>query len=65
MRVVVVGTTGNVGTSLLDALSGEDRVSSVLGISRRPATDVSRYPKTDFVATDVATSELAHHFRGA
>jgi UDP-glucose 4-epimerase len=35
MRVVVVGATGNVGTSLLKTLVDEPRVESVLGIARR------------------------------
>lgn len=65
MRVVVVGATGNVGTSLLEALAAEDRVTSVLGISRRPPLEPERYPKATFVAADVGTSELVHHFRGA
>ena len=34
MRVVVVGATGNVGTSVLEALAGEPDVS-VLGLARR------------------------------
>ncbi|MDP9404835.1 MAG: NAD-dependent epimerase/dehydratase family protein [Actinomycetota bacterium] len=63
MRVVVVGATGNVGTSLLDALASEDGVSSILGICRRPPRE--RRAKASFVAADVASSELVHHFRGA
>jgi len=35
MRVVVVGATGNVGTSLLEALVAEPAVDSVLGLARR------------------------------
>ena len=35
MRVVVVGATGNVGTSLLAALAEEERVDSILGLARR------------------------------
>ncbi|MEU3424938.1 NAD-dependent epimerase/dehydratase family protein [Streptomyces gardneri] len=34
-RVVVTGATGNVGTSLVRALSREPRVGSVLGLARR------------------------------
>jgi nucleoside-diphosphate-sugar epimerase len=34
-RVVVTGATGNVGTSLVRALSREPRVGSVLGVARR------------------------------
>ena len=35
MRVVVVGATGNLGTSVLRSLSVDDDVSSVLGVARR------------------------------
>jgi UDP-glucose 4-epimerase len=63
MRVVVVGATGNVGTSLVQALGDEPGVSSVLGLARRrPAWSP---PKTDWVAADMATDDLTPHFRGA
>src|SRR3954464_7409400 len=35
MRVVVIGATGNAGTSLLEALAREDRVDEVVGVARR------------------------------
>jgi UDP-glucose 4-epimerase len=63
MRVVVVGATGNVGTSLLEALGRDDAVESILGLARRPATAV--YAKTTFAAADVARDDLVPHFRGA
>jgi nucleoside-diphosphate-sugar epimerase len=63
MRVVVVGATGNVGTSLLDALAGEPQVESVLGLARR-LPDVE-LPKVEWARADVAAGELAAHFRGA
>jgi UDP-glucose 4-epimerase len=63
MRVVVVGATGNVGTSLLRALADEPAVDSVLGIARR--LPGSRYPKTEWVAADVSRTDLTEHFRGA
>lgn len=63
MRIVVTGATGNVGTSLLEALAGDDTVESVLGLARRlPA---ATYPKTEFAAADVVTDDLVPHFRGA
>ena len=63
MRVVVVGASGNVGTSLLRSLSGEPRVESVLGLARRlPA---ARFPKVEWAAADIASSDLVPHFRGA
>jgi UDP-glucose 4-epimerase len=63
VRVVVVGATGNVGTSLLEALGRDDAVESVLGLARRlPA---GSYAKTSFAAADVARDDLVPHFRGA
>lgn len=63
MRVVVVGATGNVGTSLLGSLAGEDRVESVLGLARRlPQLAV---PKVEFRRADVTATDLVPLFRGA
>jgi UDP-glucose 4-epimerase len=63
VRVVVVGATGNVGTSLLRALVGREDVDSVLGIARRrPSLEL---PKTEWVAADVVDADLAPLFRGA
>jgi UDP-glucose 4-epimerase len=63
MRVVVVGATGNVGTSVLNALSEEPGVDSVLGIARRlPGVD---YAKADWATADVSSSDLLPYFRGA
>lgn len=63
MRIVVVGATGNVGTSVLDALGRDDAVDSILGLARRRAT--ASYPKTVFAAADVTRDDLVPHFRGA
>ncbi len=63
MRVVVVGATGNVGTSLVQALAEEPAVESVLGVARRlPRWEAD---KTKWATADVATSDLAPLFRGA
>jgi nucleoside-diphosphate-sugar epimerase len=63
VRVVVVGATGNVGTSLLDALAGEPAVDSVLGIARRlPRLEL---PKVEWAQADVSRDDLVPHFRGA
>jgi nucleoside-diphosphate-sugar epimerase len=63
MRIVVVGASGNVGTSTLLALSRDPAVTSVLGLARRmPAI---RYPKVDWAQADVTTDDLEPHFRGA
>jgi nucleoside-diphosphate-sugar epimerase len=63
MRVVVTGATGNVGTSLVRALSADSAVESVVGLARRPPDwDV---PKVEWAKADVATSNLTAHFKGA
>lgn len=64
MRVVVVGATGNVGTSVLRALADDPEVESVLGLARR-APGMS-FPKTEWGQVDVARStDLAARFAGA
>ena len=63
MRVVVVGATGNVGTSLLRSLAAEPAVDSVLGVARRlPELQVA---KTEWASADVASADLVPLFRGA
>jgi UDP-glucose 4-epimerase len=62
MRVVVVGGTGNVGTSVLRAMADEPGVDSVLGIARR--LPELRYPKTEWAQADVTSSDLVPLFRG-
>jgi UDP-glucose 4-epimerase len=63
MRVVVVGATGNVGTSVLRSLADEPQVDEIVGIARRlPAM---AWPKTRWVQADVVKDDLAGHFRGA
>jgi UDP-glucose 4-epimerase len=63
MRIVVVGATGNVGTSVLSALAEEPDVDTVLGVARR--IPKLAFAKTDWVAADVVQSDLATLFRGA
>jgi nucleoside-diphosphate-sugar epimerase len=62
-RVVVVGATGNVGTSLVRALAEDDAVDEVVGVARRLPT--LEEPKTSWVAADVEHSDLVSIFRGA
>jgi nucleoside-diphosphate-sugar epimerase len=63
MHVVVLGATGNVGTSVLEALAGEPAVESVLGVARRlPQLEL---PKVEWAQADVATDDLRPHVRGA
>jgi UDP-glucose 4-epimerase len=63
MRVVVVGATGNIGTSVLRSLVGEEKVDSVLGLARR--TPNLRMPKVEWASADVTTDDLRPHFDGA
>jgi UDP-glucose 4-epimerase len=63
MRVVVVGATGNVGTSLVQSLAEEPAVSSVLGLARRPPA--WQAPKTEWATVDMSRDELAPRFHSA
>jgi len=63
MRVIVIGATGNVGTSVLEALTDEPVVDSVVGLARRRPT--MSFPKTTWVPANIETDDLARHFRGA
>lgn len=63
MRVVVVGATGNVGTSVVEALGADERVSEIVGIARRPP-EFSPV-KTRFVSADVSEDDLDPHLAGA
>src|SRR5215210_67107 len=63
MRVVVVGATGNVGTSTLESLARDDRVDSVLGVARRRPE--LRMPKVEWAEADVRSADLVALFDGA
>jgi nucleoside-diphosphate-sugar epimerase len=63
MRIVVIGATGNVGTSVVSALAAEPEVTSIVGVARRlPRWDVD---KTEWVQADVTESDLAPVLRNA
>jgi nucleoside-diphosphate-sugar epimerase len=63
VRIVVTGASGNVGTSLLQAVAGESAIDSAVGVSRRrPQLEL---PKTEWATADVAESDLVRLFRGA
>jgi UDP-glucose 4-epimerase len=63
VRVVVVGASGNVGTSVLRALAREPAVESVLGLCRRVPD--AEFPKTEWREADVARTPLRPFFQGA
>ena len=63
MRVVVVGGSGNIGTSVLAALRDDAAVSSVVAIARRPAASTD--PKLEWRARDITRDDLRPDFHGA
>jgi UDP-glucose 4-epimerase len=64
VRIVVVGATGNVGTSVVDELTRRPEVTEVVAVARRqPAVD--RPAPVRFVAADVATDALEPVLAGA
>jgi UDP-glucose 4-epimerase len=63
MRVVVVGGTGNVGTSVLEALAAEPKIEEIIAVARRSPT--RSYARTSFVTADITNSDLVTIVRGA
>jgi nucleoside-diphosphate-sugar epimerase len=63
MRVVVTGASGNVGTSVLEALGREPKVDEIVGLARRVPT--IEMPKVRWVGADVVSDDLAPLFGGA
>jgi UDP-glucose 4-epimerase len=63
MRIVITGASGNVGTSLLEALADEPQVEEIIGVARRPPA--TTFPRTTFRCADVATSDLDELLAGA
>ncbi|MGN6664798.1 MAG: NAD-dependent epimerase/dehydratase family protein [Solirubrobacterales bacterium] len=63
VRVVVTGASGNVGTSVLEALGREPQVKEIVGIARR-VPEVAM-PKVEWVGADVLEAPLASLFDGA
>jgi len=63
MKIAITGATGNVGTSLLAALSGDDAVEEIVGIARRrPGISFDR---TRWVCADITRDDLTEAFAGA
>jgi len=63
MRVVVTGASGNVGTSVLEALGQEPAVEEIVGLARRvPEVEM---PKVRWVGADVVSDDLVPIFSGA
>ncbi|WP_018503914.1 NAD-dependent epimerase/dehydratase family protein [Parafrankia discariae] len=62
-RVVVVGASGNVGTSVVAALTRSAGISQVTCVARRPPAAAAE--KTSWVSADVAREDLVRVFDGA
>ncbi|MGV1049123.1 MAG: NAD-dependent epimerase/dehydratase family protein [Solirubrobacterales bacterium] len=63
MKVIVTGASGNVGTSVLKALSSDPAVEQVVGLARRvPSVAVQ---KVTWSEADVTSTELTPLFAGA
>src|SRR5215210_4305104 len=63
MRIVVTGASGNKGTSLLQALEADSRVTEIVGMARRRPSWTT--PKTRWVVADVTVTPLEPLFAGA
>jgi nucleoside-diphosphate-sugar epimerase len=63
MKVVVTGATGNVGTSVVEALAADPAITEIVGIARRPPR--WEPPKTRWLPLDVARDDLQPAFAGA
>jgi UDP-glucose 4-epimerase len=63
MRVVVVGATGNVGTSVVSALAADEGIDSVVALARRPRGPA--IAKVRWERGDVKSPRIARSFAGA
>jgi UDP-glucose 4-epimerase len=63
MRIIVIGATGNVGTSVLDALAPETEIDEIVAVARRPPARIAQ--RTRFEAADITQSDLVPILRGA
>jgi UDP-glucose 4-epimerase len=63
MKVIVTGATGNVGTSVVRALSGDPGIDDIVAVARR--TPERTLERARFIPADVSSSELVSLFDGA
>jgi UDP-glucose 4-epimerase len=61
MRVVIVGATGNIGTSLVGVLAADEQIDAIVGIARRRPQ--WQPPKTTWIQADTSGDELETHRR--
>ncbi|HEX4760684.1 MAG TPA: NAD-dependent epimerase/dehydratase family protein [Thermoleophilaceae bacterium] len=64
MRVVVVGASGNVGTSLLEVLERDTAVDELVGVCRR-VPEAPPSASVEWRSADVTSDDLVPLFRGA
>jgi UDP-glucose 4-epimerase len=64
MRIVVLGATGNVGTSVLRALDADPAVQSIVGVARRAPAEPGP-AKVEYRVADIARDPLDDLFEGA
>ena len=63
LRVVVLGATGNAGTTVVDALAADPRVGSIVGVARRrPRVGAA---KVEWRTANIVDADLVSLFRGA
>ncbi|MET8157736.1 NAD-dependent epimerase/dehydratase family protein [Sphaerisporangium sp. NPDC005289] len=70
MRVIVVGATGNVGTSVMSALESDPDVTSIVGVARRlparrPGAGADVPGRIQWRSADITTSDLTGLFARA
>ncbi|MBE1536323.1 NAD-dependent epimerase/dehydratase family protein [Actinomadura algeriensis] len=66
MRVVVIGATGNIGTSTVRALAADPDVTGITALARRlPGAGAADIGKTEWAEADVTDSDLVAPMRGA
>lgn len=63
LTVVVVGATGNIGTSTVEALAADPTVGEIVGVARRQPEWTA--PRTRWVTADVAQDDLTEVLRDA
>src|SRR4051794_26462611 len=63
MRIVVIGASGNVGTSVLQALAEDPAIDEIVGVTRR--LPQRSFAKTSWQQADVTRDELAPLLAGA
>jgi UDP-glucose 4-epimerase len=64
MRIVVLGATGNVGTSVVRALDADPAVESIVGVARRAPGEPGE-GKTEYRVADIRVDPLDDLFDGA